>query len=91
MVSKRHSFFAQSTCDASKILNAEYYFIWVETSKIHNSVNFYRIGPIFLHKVTYSKIYNLSSKVKIGLCSDQYQFFIEERVRVDIGAQNKLV
>ena len=38
--------------DTLKILNAEYYFIWAETSKIHNSVNFYRIGLIFLHKVT---------------------------------------
>ena len=37
--------------DTLKILNAEYYFIWAETSKIHNSVNFYRIGLIFLHKV----------------------------------------
>ena len=34
-VFKRPSFFAQSTCDAPKILNVEYYFIWVETSKIY--------------------------------------------------------
>ena len=72
-------------------MNAEYYFIWAETSKIHNSVNFYRIGLIFLHKVTDSEIYNFSSKFKTELCSDQYQFFIEERVRVDTGAQNKFV
>ena len=44
--------FSQSVRDAPKILNAEYYFIWVETLKIHNSVNFYQIGLIFLHKVT---------------------------------------
>ena len=61
-LSKRPLFFAQSARDALKILNAEYYFIWVETSKIHNSVNFYRIGPIFLHKATDSEIYNFASK-----------------------------
>ena len=77
--------------DTLKILNAEYYFIWAETSKIHNSVNFYRIGLIFLHKVTDSNIYNFATKVETELCSDQYQFFIEERVRVDTGAQNKFV
>ena len=82
-------FFAQNARDVPKILNAEYYFIWVETSKIHNSVNFYRIWLIFLHKVTDSEIYNFASKVETGLCSDQYQFFIEERVRADTGAQNK--
>ena len=77
--------------DTLKILNAEYYFIWAETSKIHNSVNFYRIGPIFLHKVTDSDIYNFASKVETKFYSDQYQFFIEERVRVDTEAQNKFI
>ena len=91
MVFKKPSFFAQSACDAPEILNAEYYFTWVETSKIHNSVNFYWIGPIFLHKITDSEIYNFVSKVETGFCSDQYQFFIEECVRVDTVAQNKFV
>ena len=72
-------------------MNVEYYFIWVETSKIYNSVTFYWIGPIFLHKVIDSEIYNFSSKVVTVLCSNQYQFFIEERVRVDTGAQNMFV
>ena len=75
MVSKRPLFFSQSARAAPKILNVEYYFIWVETSKIHNSVNFYWIGPIFLHKVTDSEIYNFTSKVEIGFFSDQYQIF----------------
>ena len=76
------SVFAQENCDI--YLSALYL-------KNHNSVNFYLIGPIFLHKVTDSEIYNFSSKVETRLCSNQYQFFIEERVRVDTGAQNKFV
>ena len=83
--------FLLRVCDTLKILNAEYYFISAETSKIHNSVNFYRIGPIFLNNVNGSKFYNFYSKIEIRLCSDQYQLFIEERVRVDTGAQNKFV
>ena len=79
---KRPSFFAQNARDAPKILNAEYYFIWVETSKIHNSVNFYRTGPIFLHKVTDSEIYNFISKVEIGFCSDQYQFLLKNMTKL---------
>ena len=77
--------------DTLKILNGEYYFIWAKTSKIHNSVNFYRIGLIFLHKFTDLEIFNFSSIVETELYYDQYQFFIEECVRVDTGAQNKFV
>ena len=62
------SIFVQKICDRS---------LFASCSKIHNSVNFYRFGPIFLHKVTDLEIYNFSSKVETGFCSNQYPFLLK--------------